>query len=123
VGTWRETGAGLSLASYLGLIGDTYRLIGDFEQGMAAVAEGLEAAERGAEHISEPELHRVRGELLAAQPARSHEAGAAFETALALSARLGAPLFARRAAASLEAYLRARGRQAEVGEILARFLR
>jgi tetratricopeptide (TPR) repeat protein len=123
VGTWRETGAGLSLASYLGLIGDTYRLIGDFEQGMAAVAEGLEAAERGAEHISEPELHRVRGELLAAQPARSHEAGAAFETALALSARLGAPLFARRAAASLEAYLRARGRQAEAGEILARFLR
>ena len=119
--TWRATGATLSLAYYLGVIADTYRRGGDVEQGLPLIAEALVAARAGAEYISEPELHRIHGELLAAQPARCEEAGPAFERALALSVRLGSSLFARRAAASLETYLRARGRPAEAQDLVVRF--
>jgi DNA-binding NtrC family response regulator/predicted ATPase len=113
LGEWQRTGAGLSVAHYLGLIADTYRAIGDAERGLAAVADGLAAAERGAEYAAEPELHRIRGELLASDPGTAEDAETAFALAISLARRHGSIVFARRAAASLAAHLRKQGRHVQ----------
>jgi predicted ATPase len=119
VGTWQGTGAELSVPYYLGLTAEMYRAAGDPEQARAAVELGLAAVERSDERSAEPELHRLRGELLAADPATSPEAEAAFRCAIALASRQTAVVFARRAAHAFAAYLRDRGRAPEAEEVLA----
>ena len=113
VHTWRATGASLSLAYYLGVIADAHRAIGEREEGLALITEALASAARSGELISETDLHRIHGELLAGDPATEDEAPAAFARGIALARRQGARLFARRAAASFRRYLSDRGRDQE----------
>jgi predicted ATPase len=118
VHTWRATGASLSLAYYLGVIADARRVAGDREGGLALVAEALATAARTGELISETDLHRIHGELLASDPATEDQAPAAFERGIALAQRQGALLFARRAAASFRRYLSERGRIEEARTLI-----
>jgi adenylate cyclase len=118
MGIWRATGAGLSVAYYLGLIAEVYRAAGDTERGLAAVAEGLAAAERNEEYFFVPELDRIQGELLAADPATRGEAEECFQRAVSLAREQGSRVLARRAAASFATYLRAHGRVAEADQVL-----
>jgi predicted ATPase len=118
VHTWRSTGASLSLAYYLGVIAEANRAAGNLAEGLALVREALATVSRNGEFVSEPDLHRIHGEFLAADPATEHQAPAAFEHGMSLARRQGARLFARRAAASYRRYLTDRGRDAEA-EILA----
>ena len=113
VHTWRATGASLSLAYYLGVIADAHRAIGEREEGLALVTEALAIAARSGELISETDLHRIHGELLAGDRATEDEAPAAFARGMTLARRQGARLFARRAAASFRRYLSDRGRDQE----------
>ena len=86
---------------------DALLLSGRPAEAVAAADEGLAAcAERG-ERVCEAELHRLRGEALAAvAPNHTADAEAEAETslrrALVVAEAQGATLFARRAAASLE---------------------
>jgi predicted ATPase len=106
--TWRATGATLSLPYYLGVTAAALHAAGDSRRGLPLVVEALDAVGRSGEFISEPELHRIHGELLAADAATEAAAPAAFERARRLAEAHGARLFTRRAEASLARYLRDR---------------
>ena len=113
VNTWRATGAALSLAYYLGVIAEAQGAAGNREAGLALVREGLDTAARSGEFVSETDLHRIQGDLLAGDPATGEDAPKAFARATASARRQGAVLFERRAAASLQKFLEDRGRGAE----------
>jgi DNA-binding NtrC family response regulator/predicted ATPase len=116
---WTATGAGLALPYYLSHLADAHLSAGNVAQGLAAVAEGLAVVERHDERNYAAELHRLQGALLASDPARSHEAEAAFERAVSLARQQRSRVLARRAAASFAAHLRGRGRAAEADRLLA----
>jgi hypothetical protein len=62
----RAMGSGLVRSAFLGVLGDLLRVAGRIDEGLAAVAEGFEHAERTLEGGYIAELHRARGELLGA---------------------------------------------------------
>jgi predicted ATPase/DNA-binding SARP family transcriptional activator len=63
----RETGARLEDPFYLALLADAHLRGGDVEAGLAAVEEGLETSARERARYYDAELHRLRGELIAAR--------------------------------------------------------
>jgi transcriptional regulator with AAA-type ATPase domain/tetratricopeptide (TPR) repeat protein len=73
---------------------------GFLDESLSVVADALRQAEETGEHAFLSEHHRLRGEVLARQ-AQPDDATACFRTALALSSRQGAWLFALRAVSSL----------------------
>src|SRR5262245_33379542 len=91
------------------------------EEGLAAVAEGLDFAETKGEHFSEAELHRVRGELLLRKDhsAGQDEAESCFRQALAVARRQQAKSWELRAALSLCRLYQHQGREAEARPLLA----
>jgi predicted ATPase len=117
--TWRATGAGLAVPYYLSHLADAHLSAGDLARARAAVAEGLAVIERNDERNYAAELHRLHGALLAADPATSGQAGAAFERAVSLARQQRSRVLARRAAASYARYLHAGGRTAEAEQLRA----
>ena len=115
----RATGAHLAVPYLLCHIADAHLSAGNVPQGLAAVVEGLAVAEGNDQQTYLPELLRLRGELLACDPATSREAEVFFEHAVSLARQQRSRVLARRAAASLAEYLRARGRAGEAEQMLA----
>jgi DNA-binding NtrC family response regulator/predicted ATPase len=115
---WKATGAGLALPYYLSHFADAHLSAGHVAPGLAAVAEALAVVERNDERNYAAELHRLRGALLALDPATDHEAAAAFAQAVSLACEQRSRVLARRAGASFAAYLRARGRTVEAASML-----
>ena len=66
-----------------------------------------------------PSFHRLRGALLAADPATAHAAEESFQHAVSLARDQRSRVLARRAAASFADYLGERGRAAEAERLLA----
>lgn len=62
----QSIGSGLVRSAFLGVLGDLLRFAGRFEEGLLAVAEGFVYAAESLEGGYIAELHRARGELLAA---------------------------------------------------------
>src|SRR5215218_9428360 len=80
---WKNRGAEWMRPFFLGLLAEACALCGDVDRGLGALDEALAAVERTGERWSEAELHRLRGQLLAALPdGRPDEASAAFERAI-----------------------------------------
>lgn len=96
---WTATGASVMRPFLQGLLGDALGRAGDVELGLVAVDEALAWAARG-ERWCEPELHRIRAELLLGA---GDQPGAlrSVRTAVALAKRSGAAGWERRAAATL----------------------
>jgi tetratricopeptide (TPR) repeat protein len=69
------------------------------ERALAAIASGLVSAEQTDERLVEPELHRLRGELVKASSAKAAEDS--FETASGIARKQGSIAFELRAAISL----------------------
>jgi hypothetical protein len=115
----RATGAWLAVPYLLSHIADTHLSAGHVPEGLAAVVEGLAVAEGNDQQTYVPELLRLRGELLACDPAMSREAKVSFEHAVSLACQQRSRVLARRAAASLAKYLQARGRAGEAEQMLA----
>jgi predicted ATPase len=91
------------------------RIEGATEQLEAAATVGLATAQ----HMFEPELHRLRGELLLdADRLHGESAREAFEQALAEARHHGARLLELRAAHSLAAWLAGEGRASEARAVL-----
>jgi class 3 adenylate cyclase/tetratricopeptide (TPR) repeat protein len=70
---YRATGAGLMCPYFLGLQADALGRVGRIGDGLAAVDEALKLSEAGDIRFYEPELHRIRAELLGAAGASADE--------------------------------------------------
>ena len=110
----------LGTTSAYALLADSYGKNRRPEEGLTTVATALRETERGGERIVEPELHRVKGELLLMRdPPEEAEAQRCFRTAIDIARRQKARFFELRATTSLARLLKRRGRSAEAQEILA----
>ena len=117
---WRNSGAEWMRPFFLGLLAEACALSGDVQRGLDALDEALAAVERTGERWPEAELHRLRGQLLAALPdgGRSDEASAAFERAIESARLQSAKSWELRAATSLAQLWRDQGKPAEARNLL-----
>jgi predicted ATPase len=117
---WRNSGAEWMRPFFLGLLAEACALAGDVQRGLDALDEALAAVERTGERWPEAELHRLRGQLLAALPdgGRSDEASAAFERAIESARLQSAKSWELRAATSLAQLWRDQGKPAEARNLL-----
>ncbi len=115
---WRATGAKLGLPAFLAPLVELYWRLGQTEEGLSTVAEGLEAAARHGEHWWEPELHRLKGELLLLQgdEARAEDS---FQHAIEVARRQQAKSLELRATVSLCRLWRKQGKREEARQMLA----
>jgi len=87
--------------SFLALLARGLRVLGNIDEGLAAISEAQEMAEGTEAHFWDAELHRLRGELLLARPGDEDEAEGCFRKALQVARRQGARSLELRAATSL----------------------
>jgi DNA-binding SARP family transcriptional activator/pimeloyl-ACP methyl ester carboxylesterase/class 3 adenylate cyclase/predicted ATPase len=96
----RSTGARLDDPYFLALLADACLSAGEVQAGLDAVDEGIREMSAERSFFCEPELHRLRGDLLLARGDRA-EADAALERAVAVARRQGARAYELRAMVSL----------------------
>jgi class 3 adenylate cyclase/predicted ATPase len=117
--TYRATGAKLRVPHYLTLLAEAYRLTGQAEQGLSALAEALELFENIGEQRWETEIYRVKGELLMWRSAENRtEAEACFHHAIEVAHRQSAMSLELRAATSLARLWCDHGESAEARDLL-----
>jgi class 3 adenylate cyclase/predicted ATPase len=105
---------------YLGLLAEAHHKAGDLEEALRLLIEVLDRVKRTGECWFEPELHRLRGEVLSCIPGRDPvRAEACFQRAIAIAQGQSAKMFELRAAVSLARLWAEQGRRAEAHEMLA----
>jgi class 3 adenylate cyclase/predicted ATPase len=106
VETRRAMKVGGVMPWFCALLGETYGKLGQFDEGLHALAEALLWVERTGEHMYEAEVHRLKGQLLlgqsASDPARAE---GCFRRALAVATSQQAKSWQLRAATSLSRLL------------------
>jgi DNA-binding winged helix-turn-helix (wHTH) protein/tetratricopeptide (TPR) repeat protein len=118
------SGAELDHPYYLGLLGDALAATGEAAAGLAVVEEAIALAGTGRPFYYQPELHRLRGDLLARDPDGAGEAAAAYGRAIELAAAHGARSPELRAAihlCRLPPPARPAGARARLRELYERF--
>jgi predicted ATPase len=95
------TGAELDHPYYLGLLAEAVAATADPAGGLAVVEEAIRMAGTARPFYYLPELHRIRGDLLAGDPGSAAEAAGAYAKAMELAAGHGAPSPELRAAVRL----------------------
>jgi adenylate cyclase len=104
---------------YLLLHADALRRSGRIDEAAQRLEAAATVSLATAQRMFEPELHRLRGELLLdADRLQGEAAREAFEKALAEARRQGASLLELRAAHSLAAWLAGEGRMPEARAVL-----
>ncbi len=88
------------------------------EEGLDLVARGLEIADQTGLRVAEPELYRVKGELMIKDPGNAAEAERSLRTAIEVARRQSAKLFELRATVSLARLLANRGHRDEARAML-----
>jgi predicted ATPase/predicted Ser/Thr protein kinase len=121
---WQATGAEAFRPYYLSLLADGLRRSGDITLGLTVMNEAQAAVEQHAEHWWEPELLRIRGELLATgeqeSPASAAESSEQYLLqAIELARRQAARSLELRATVSLGRLWQRRGRAAEARRMVA----
>jgi predicted ATPase len=117
---WRNSGAEWMRPFFLGLLAEACALSGDIQRGLGGLDEALAAVERTRERWPEAELHRLRGQLLAALPdgGRPDEASTAFLRAIDVARHQSAKSWELRAATSLGRLWHDQGKPAEARTLL-----
>ena len=106
---WTATGSRVTTPLFLGLLAEAEQLAGRPAEALRILDDALAQTNRSGERYFDAELHRLRGESLAAvSPSGAADAEAAFATSIELARRQNAKLFEDRAIASLD---RIRGAQ------------
>jgi tetratricopeptide (TPR) repeat protein len=85
IAAFLANGAAMMHPYFLGLLAETLEASGQHEEGLDVLARALAIVEESGEHYYEPELHRLRGELLLRAPGggdRTAKAQACFQKAL-----------------------------------------
>jgi predicted ATPase len=133
----RATGARVGEQFYLCLLAEVYRQEGQADEGLSVVTEALTLTATTGNRSAEPELHRLKGELLLLQvasrqktlipptptsmrlPATEEEVEACFRHALVVARHQQAKLYELRTALSLSRLLQQQGKQVDARELLA----
>jgi predicted ATPase len=117
---YAATGAEMWSPYFLGLLAEASGRAGQAAAGLSAAVDALERVERTGARWIEADLHRLRGELLLAQPEPDRGgAEASFRRALAVARPQGAKLWEIRAATKLAKLHGEQGRRADAQEFLA----
>jgi predicted ATPase len=106
---------------YLGLLAEVLSKEGQADEGLTIIKEALELVRQTGERFCEPELYRLRGELLLkkSQADEVHsESTQCFKQALSIAREQGAIALELRAAVSLARLEHRQGRRREVHSIL-----
>jgi class 3 adenylate cyclase/tetratricopeptide (TPR) repeat protein len=111
---------GLKDPGYMAMLVELYGLAGRTSDGLRLVDELLDLVERTGERSYEPELLRLRGELLAAVAGREEEAEGYLRRAVRVADEQGALSFSLRAATDLARLLSHLGRGDEAAALLRR---
>lgn len=119
LGRFKATASTLILPFWYGLQAQAQVEVGNPAAGVASVNEALALVRQTDERHGEAELHRLRGELLAATGGRGEDIEAALRQALDVAAAQRARSWTLRAAITLCRHLCATGRASEGREILA----
>ena len=107
--SYRLTGSGLMMAQMYLMLAEAYWRGGRPGKALAAVSKGLRHGSENQEHVYEPELHRLRGEIQVAQGANG--AGeASFRRAIEVAQTQKARMLELRAALPMARMLRDTGR-------------
>jgi predicted ATPase len=114
---WLAMGAHTEMPHFSGLLAEVHLLAGQHEEAAAVLTEGFGYIDETGECYFEPELYRLRGELLAASDVESAERN--FRRALEISNERSARSLALRASMSLGRLLQSRGRTGEAFELLS----
>ncbi|NOT55279.1 MAG: tetratricopeptide repeat protein, partial [Deltaproteobacteria bacterium] len=139
--TWQAIEAGIYRSYYLALLAEAYGKTGQVEEGLAALAEALEAVDRTGERFYEAELYRLKGTLTleaggwrpetgpsssqasSLKPLVSQavvqEAEACFHKAIEIAQRQQAKSLELRAATSLARLWQQQGKTEEARQLLA----
>jgi class 3 adenylate cyclase/predicted ATPase len=116
----RAVGAEFLRPYFLGLLAEACLNCGDIADGLTAVGDALSLAENTGESWYRPELHRLRGALLARQGGgATAEAEAAFFRAISAARGQSGRAFELRASTSLARLWRDRGKRTEARDLLA----
>jgi predicted ATPase len=106
--------------TWLALLGESYGLAGQPEEGLALLDEALHMADTSGECWWKAELYRLKGELLLQQTAGgSSRAKACFRQALEVAHYQKAKALELRAAMSLSRLWQQQGKRAQAHELLA----
>ena len=102
------------------MLAEAYGESGQAEEGLRLLAEALATTHQQGSHLWEPELYRVKGELLLRQPVPdAPEAESCFRQALDSARRQEAKSLELRAAMSLSRLWQQQGKRAEAHALLA----
>ena len=125
---YQSTGAEFQRPHFLTMLAEASGLLGQPEDGLAALEEALTLMEQTGERYYEAELHRQRGELLLLQAEKSHpaqgswdqhDAETCFQQALDVSRRQEAKALELRATMSLARLWQQQGKRTEAYDLLA----
>ena len=113
------------LPQLLATVAEASILAGDPLAPMRIVTDALDVVRSTGERCWEADLHRLRGELLCAQPGHDDEGEQSLQRALEVARELGAHVLELRAATSWARLCRRQGREEEglrlVADIYGRF--
>jgi predicted ATPase len=116
----RATGAENFRPYWLALLADAYGTMGQPEEGLTALAEALTLVDATGERWYEPELYRLKGELLLQQSSdNATEAASYFHYALGITRGQQAKSFELRTATSLARLWQQQGKRQEAHNLLA----
>jgi len=116
--TQREMRSEISRTHYLALIVEALHKMGEAAEAMTVLDEAFEAMNRTGERFFEPELYRIKGDLLL-QSGNPADAESAFRHAVGVAERQQSRSLELRAATSLAQLLAQQGRRDEARESLA----
>ena len=116
---WRATGAEEGRPYFLALLAEAYGSMGQPETGLTVLAEALTLMDTTRERVWEPELYRLKGELLLQQNADNQaEAETCFAQAMAIAQNQQAKSWELRAATSLARLWQQQGKRNEARQLL-----
>jgi len=116
---WRATGAEQLLPYFLTLLVEAHGTIGEPEAGLTVLAEALTVVDKTGARFYEPELYRLKGELLLQQAsANQAEAETCFHHALAIAQSQQAKSLELRTATSLSKLWQQQGKRQEASDLL-----
>ena len=116
----RATGAQWGRPYFLCSLAEACMKAGRLDEGLTALAEALAAADAHEERNYEPEMHRLKGELLLRQDhSKTAEAQGCFQRAVEIARKQSAKSLELRATMSLVRLLDSQGRRDEAREMLA----